>query len=244
MIVKQHLKGWEIISHYTHGLLAGKIAMQLKNSLRCDYWEDILTAIIEHDDHLLDFDEKNYLTDMCTPLDFMLEKRTDDAACEHAERVYKTSLQKSQLVALMIGRHLEFLYWDQKENHSGFRSFFRMILKDRTAQAELYGWTKKKIESSYELMRFCDRCSLILCQGLVPAAGRRLEINRTIKKKTYFISEREELFRIEPWPFEKGSFQLQYETRLLEQPTFTDNTELSKAISNASVSLKKLKLSK
>ncbi len=78
MIVNPHPEGWEIILHYTHGLLAGKIAMRLRTDMRSGFWEDIFTAIIEHDDHLLDFGEKDYLTDAGAPMDFTLDQRSDD----------------------------------------------------------------------------------------------------------------------------------------------------------------------
>lgn len=244
MIVNPHSKGWEIVSHYTHGLLAGKIAMQLGPEHRQDNWEDILAAIIEHDDHLLDFDEKNYLTDAGAPLDFTLDERSDDDALEHAERVYRNALQKSQLVALLIGRHLEFLYHDKVKDHSGFRKFFKAVENDRKEQSKLYGWEKSNIERAYALMRFCDRCSLILCQDLVPASERRLEVNTSINGETYFISRTDNGLHVDPWPFGPESFRLRFEIRLINKLSFPSNGELAKEIKQTAPDFREVQMVK
>ncbi|WP_031428549.1 DUF3891 family protein [Flavimarina sp. Hel_I_48] len=240
MIATHLLTGWEIVSHYTHGLLAGKIAMQLSQNLRSDYWGDILTAIIEHDDHLQDFSEKNYLTDVGTPLDFTLDKRSEKDAHEHALRVYANSCQKSQLVALLVGRHLEFLFDTGETLTKDFKAFFKMLKTERKAQLKLYGWSTSDLENTYKLMRFCDRCSLIICQHLIPQGGRQIEINKTIDNKTYFIKEIGEKLHIDPWPFEKDSFKISYEYRILEQSGFINNKELQNSIQNAPVKIREI----
>jgi len=38
-----------------------------------EHWVDVLTEIIECDDHLLDFEENDYLTENGTPKDFAME---------------------------------------------------------------------------------------------------------------------------------------------------------------------------
>ena len=230
MIVNPHPEGWEIVSHYTHGLLAGKIAMQLKPGLRPNHWEDVLTAIVEHDDHLLDFGEKDYLTDAGAPMDFTLDERSDDDALEHAEKVYRSSLEKSRLVALLIGRHLEFLYHDKVKEHSGFRKFFKALEADRGEQLKLYGWKKPTLEEAYALMRFCDRCSLILCRDQVPGPPRKLEINTSIKGRAYFISRTDLGLQIDPWPFRSDSFRLRFEVRQVKKLSFRSNGELEEGI--------------
>ncbi len=244
MIVNPHPKGWEIISHYTHGLLAGKIAMQLRPELRPDHWEDVLTAIIEHDDHLMDFDEKNYLTDAGGPLDFTLDHKSDDDALERAKRIYRNALQKSQLVALLIGRHLEFLYEEKSTNHSSYKKFFKDVKDDRKEQVNLYGWKKTTLEKTYQLMRFCDRCSLILCQDLIPSPGRKLEINQSIKEETYFILNTDKGTHITPWPFAAEGFQLAFEVRVVKKLHFESNQELKDAIRCTRPELKVLHLTK
>ena len=137
MIVKHKEEGWEIISHYAHGLLSGKIAQELKINLRPAHWVDILTGIIEHDDHLLDFDEQEYLTENGTPKDFTMEGGSDREALEHAKRVYANAMQKSQLVALMVGRHLNFLYDSLSKEYSPMKKFLEELVELRTSQRKL-----------------------------------------------------------------------------------------------------------
>ncbi|RKN83490.1 DUF3891 family protein [Ulvibacterium marinum] len=239
MIVKHHEEGWEIISHYAHGLLSGKIAQELRKKLRPQHWLDVLTGIVEHDDHLLDFDEQDYLTENGTPKDFMMDGGTDAEALEHAKRVYSNALQKSQLVALMVGRHLAFLYDGLADDFKPMEEFLNEIGSVRGTQRKLYGLKKSEEDSLYNIMLFCDRLSLILCQEETPEVGRKLEINRTIEDEQYFISkDSSEHLTVEPWPFEKEEFTLAFEYRILNRPTFKDCEELESCLNDAEICIK------
>lgn len=239
MIVLHHSKGWKIISHYTHGLLAGKFAEQLDPNLRPEYWMDTLTAIIEHDDHLLDFEKGEYLTENGSPKDFMMNGGEDEEALEHAKLVYGNSVQKSQMVGLLVGRHLQFLYEDMSKNFAPMKKFLSEIRKKAKIQRKLYGISKTKETAAYEFMRFCDRCSLILCQDTVPETGRQLEINRTIAEETYYIQKTgKKEFSVRPWPFANDGFSVEFEYRLLEKPAFKDKIELKKEVNDADVFIK------
>ncbi|MGB3775677.1 MAG: DUF3891 family protein [Leeuwenhoekiella sp.] len=245
MIVKQTISGWEIISHYTHGLLAGKLANQLKKDLKNKYWSDVLTAIIEHDDHLLDFEEQNYLTEMGTPLDFTLSSGTNTEVLEHAKRVYADSLQKSQLVALLVGRHLSFLNESLATTYKPMKDFLKDVDHRGKQQRKIYSLTKTQENHLYNILLFCDRCSLILCQDQIPEVGRKLEINHTINKKTYFIAKNDsDLIKIEPWCFEEDSFELHLEYRVLKKASFKSNRELQECLEDAKVQLRVFKFSK
>ncbi len=112
--------------------------------------------------------------------------------------------------------------------HSGFRTYFNLVIKYRKTQLRLYKWKKTTLESTYSLMRFCDRCSLILRQDLVPGAERKLEINTSIKDKTYFISKTDNGVHIAPWRFEKDEFRVHFELRRLERLSFGSNDELER----------------
>ena len=58
MIVRKSSEGFHIIYQAAHGLLAGKIAQELKHKFRPPYWLETLVAVIEHDDQQLNFEEK------------------------------------------------------------------------------------------------------------------------------------------------------------------------------------------
>lgn len=245
MIVKQKKEGWEIISHYTHGLLAGKIADQLKNDLKTTHWLDVLTAVIEHDDHLLDFSEQNYLTDTGAPMDFTMSAGTPTEILMHAQGVYNDALQKSQLVALLVGRHLSFLNEELAKDFKEMQLFLGEVEKNRSKQRKLYALHKADEDALYNILLFCDRCSLILCQDKIPEVERKLEINQTIKKNTYFISENaENKIKIEPWCFENDHFTLSLEYRILTKAAYKSNQELQDALENAKAQIRNFQFEK
>ncbi len=238
MIVNHHEKGWKIISHYTHGLLTGKFARQLQLNLRPEPWLDILTGIIEHDDYLVDFEKGDYLTENGSPKDFTMSEGSDSDSLDHAQRVYSNANQKSQLTGLLVGRHLDFLYRDLGKEFPPMDEFLKTVRTNAKTQRKLYGFSKKGENDAYDLMRFCDRCSLIICQNEVPITGRKLEINKTIGNKRYYIYRNDNhKYTIEPWPFESHSFDVEYEFRMLTQPIFKTPKELKRAIERATVEL-------
>lgn len=245
MIVNQHIEGWKIVSHYAHGLLAGKIAAQLDDSLKKASWVDTLTAVIEHDDHILDFKEQNYLSPAGAPLDFTLSSGTDEEILEHAQRVYNNAAQKSQLIALLVGRHLSFLNESLAADFAKMNDFLDEIKELRKKQRKIYSLTKKDEDALYNLLRFCDRCSLILCQEKIPEGGRSLEINKTIDGKTYHISRDEnDVIHIDPWCFQQKNFTIVYEYRILKKTAFKTNKELKESLENAPVQLEEMHFSK
>ena len=241
MIVGHQKEGWRIVSHYTHGLLSGKIASQLQTELMPDNWVDVLTAIVEHDDQLQDFDEKDYLTESGSPKDFTMGGGTDREIFLRAERIYATAMQKSQLIALLVGRHLQFLYEDLSQKYKPMKKLLDRIMKLGKVQRRLYKLNKGDENSMYDMMLFSDRSSLILCQQKVPVLGRKLEINHSIGGKTYFISRLDEnSLTVEPWVFKTEKFELEFEYRLLETMSFKDNSELKTAIEDAKVKIEKV----
>ena len=236
MIVKHCEEGWEIVSHYAHGLLAGKIASQLKTEWMPEHWVDVLTGIIEHDDHLLDYAEREYLTENGTPLDFTMEGGTDNETLKRAQRVFSNAMQKSQMIALLIGRHLEFLYNDLADSYVPMKDFLEKVASSRKSQRKLYGINKQAEDHLYDIMLFSDRYSLILCQDKIPVAGRKLEINMTLADERFYIYKGEEDYlKVEPWPFEPDTFDLDFECRTLRAVTFKNNSELKKAIEDAEI---------
>ena len=226
MIVNQHVRGWEIITHFTHGLVAGKIGHQLESSLKKDHETDILAAIIQHDDLLANPGEVTYLTKAGAPMDFTQRARTEKEALLHAERIYTHASQKSQLMALLIGRHLEFLNGAAAKKGSKMYALLHTIQLDRKRQRSLYKIDPATEEALYHILLFCDRLSLIILQRQIPAIQRALEINTTINNQTYFIKNvvgnTNEIY---PWIFEKDQFELTYESRIVTQLSFSSNKE-------------------
>ncbi|QLG44988.1 DUF3891 family protein [Costertonia aggregata] len=236
MIVKQSSRGWLMIYQAAHGLLAGKIANRLKKKLRPKYWLETITAILEHDDHQLRFDEKLYLNEIGLPIDFVKEETADDKVLERAKRIYKKARIKSKYTALLVSLHLDFLYGEM--NDAGMKDFLQCLKSNRDEIEKLYGLQEKEVNEIYQILRFCDRCSLILCKNQLPAMGRSLEINTSILGETYYISKNDEnKINVEPWPFEENQFELSIEQMLVESAEFKDNAALKKALANSKTEL-------
>jgi hypothetical protein len=236
MIVNHTSQGWQVISHSTHGLLAGKIAQKIKRELRLKNWVDTLTGIIEHDDMLLGFDEKEYLTPNGTPKDFKMAGGTNAQSLEHAKRVYRMALQKSQIIALLVGKQLCFLYDSMAKEYGPMNSFLEEVKELRISQRKLYDLTVVHLEDLHAILLFCDRTSLILVQNKIPEVGKKLDINTTIGNETYCISRRDDAsITIEPWIFQDEKFEIGFESRLLTAASFADNQDLKRQLDKAEI---------
>ncbi|KGK28830.1 DUF3891 family protein [Cellulophaga sp. E6(2014)] len=240
MIVRHHTDGWKIISHYTHALLAGKFAYQLKQELRYSHWVETLTAITDHDDHMVDFDATNYLTNVGTPRDFMMDGGYERDAIKHAKKLYAASEQKSGWIVLLIARHLQFLYGN--DSNQEMKQFLADSAEKSKTLRKLYGIRKKTEDNLYSILLFCDRLSLIICGEEVPETGRKLEINTSINNKTYSINRNaDDTFQVSPWIFEDDSFELDFEYKILNQVNYKSNQELKEVLESSAAQLQKIR---
>ncbi len=245
MIVNTTNKGWEIISQYAHGLLAGRIAAQIHPKYRPKQWVETLTAIIEHDDKQIDLDMQSCLSDAGLPMDFTLSKAEPQASVvKRAKGLMELAKNKSRWIALLISCHLDFLY-----NNDGtgkeMQRFLEEESKFRKQTIKKFDITEGKLNEYYQILRFCDRLSLIICKDEVPEKGRKLEINQSIDDKTYFVSKDEEdNLIIDSWCFKEESFDLSVETRYVEQATFSSGAALQSTIDKTEVTLKYFKFIK
>ncbi|MFS4418222.1 DUF3891 family protein [Maribacter sp. 2307ULW6-5] len=243
MIVRNTNQGWHVVYQAAHGLLAGTIAHHLKREMRPKAWMETWVAVTEHDDHQLDFNEKDYLSQLGTPIDFMENQVPKEKAVERARRIYHRSRAKSAWTALMVYLHLDFLYGDM--DHQGMRSFLDSLKETVHPVCDLYGASPEEAKAAYQLVRFCDRLSLILCQEQVPGRGRALEINAALSKKTSIVMELENGdLTVAPWCFERDRVELSVEFRVLRQATFEGNKALQKALGAAKVERKHWALQK
>ncbi|MGB3143469.1 MAG: DUF3891 family protein [Maribacter sp.] len=239
MIVRHHKEGWKIVSHYTHALLSGKIAAHIDNKPIKSHWPETLTAIINHDDRMEDFDSTDYLTEAGTPRDFTMKGGSKKDAFKHASNLYHSTLQKSQWIAMLVSRHLDFLYQNSKDEE--MKKLLKHMHEKRKEQRKLYGINLEIENQLYNILLFCDRLSLILCGNEIPENGRKLEVNTSINNTTYFISmNSDSSFLIEPWIFIEPNFNIDYEYKIIEQITYKSNKELEKSISESKVLLEQV----
>lgn len=244
MIVNTTNERWEIISQYAHGLLAGRIAEQIQKKYRPKQWVETMTAVIEHDDHQIDLKFQKCLCKNGSPMDFTLsEPDSEKMLVDRITALMEVSRYKSRWIALLISSHLEFLN-NTGEVGSKMKRFLASEKEYRKKTVGNYGISEKQLEEHYQLLRFCDRLSLILCKNQVPALERELEINTSIANKTYKIrGSNSSKFVIQPWCFEDKSFTLSVETRQLPQPTFSSSSALKKALNNVEVTSKEFIIS-
>ena len=174
MIVNKSIVGLHIILHESHGLLAGKIANEIKEAYRPICWFETLIAISEHDDRQLDLNEKEYLSELGVPMDFTEESYRVDEVVERMQRILRTSENKSQWIKLLISYHLEFIYGPLKNKSKRISAFFQQQTSERKTILDHYGLSNKKAMEYYEFLRFCDRLSLILCKDETPTMERKL----------------------------------------------------------------------
>ena len=114
--------------------------------------------------------------------------------------------------------------------------------KFRREKVKVFGITEQQLNEYYQIMKFCDRLSLILCKDQVPENGRKLEINNSINDETYYVSKNvEDRLIIEPWCFKDASFDLSVETRYVKQATFSSGAALKKALNKTEATLKDFK---
>ncbi len=245
MIVNTSLEGLQIILHEAHGLLAGKIANQIAEKHRPIHWFETLIAVCEHDDRQLNFDEKDYLSDIGVPLDFTEEQYTVSEVLKRMQRVLKSAEHKSLWVRLLISYHNEFIYSHMKDKSKNITNFFKKEEQERHALLKHFKITETKAKSYYEFLRFCDRLSLILCKDETPESNRKLEINTSINNDIYFIKKSDDnTLLVSPWIFEKNQFELSVEERILKDTQFKSSKNFETALKNTIPQTKSWKLSK
>lgn len=96
--------------------------------------------------------------------------------------------------------------------------------------------TKTETLRIYDLMEWCDACSLLLCECRLQPENRKLEISMGPDKKTYHLMQTsDESITIEPWPFEISNFFISFEYRNLMKLQFESSADLRKTFLKTNV---------
>ena len=94
--------------------------------------------------------------------------------------------------------------------------------------------TKDEAAPAYAFFQWCDRLSPILCNHVLPADERALEIAKTADGQRYDVIERSDgSVTVMPWPFQEDQFTVNVEACYLEQLKFDSNDELTEALQTA-----------
>ena len=233
MIVVYKEEGWQVITQRAHGILAAQLAMQWRTKDRPERWTETVLAIAEHDDAEVELDGENLLTATGGPLNF--DMKTFER--EHCQKLSMLSQTKNRFIALLTSMHMEFLYGKEEKSNAEASAF----LKEQRALQNR--WRKElKMEKEealriYDLLEWCDACSLLICQSLQQPEKRKLEISTGPDKQLYRLAQlTKEKLTVEPWPFEAKTFTVSFEWRTLGQLQFRSSEEFRQAFLQAPVS--------
>lgn len=232
MIVNYTKKGWQVVTQRQHGILAALFAAEWKISERPERWMETLLAIAEHDDAEIELDGENLLTDSGGPLNFDM-KEFDEA---YYEKLLRLTITKNRYIALLISFHIEFLCRKSAETNSKAKSFLKEQGILRQKWMHELNLKEKDVLRTYDLLEWCDACSLLLCQDLVQPQKRKLEISTGPDKNSYYVQQAgAQKLTITPWPFETEKFVVRFEYRLLDQLQFKSSAEFRKEFLSAEV---------
>lgn len=232
MIANQHEKGWEIIYHRAHALLAAQIAGNWRKSDRPRSIVETVAAISHHDDLEKEW-EGNHLTEVGTPLDFTLTSEID---IEKMRTLIQNSQYRGRWVAMLISMHLSFLNEGKRGESPELDSFLDEQLQNQKQWRKELGISKEEAAQTYAFFQLCDRLSLILCNRQLPADERYLEIGKDGNDQRYdVIQKKERTVYVKPWPFEEESFTVNVEATYLNQVVFENNDALTQALQVAPI---------
>ncbi|WP_414581794.1 DUF3891 family protein [Scytonema sp. PCC 10023] len=231
MIANLHEKGWEVIYHRAHALLAAQIAGHWHPEKRPLRWLETIAAISHHDDLEKEW-EGNHLTEAGAPLDFTLDKKTD---LKRLRQLALNARYRGRWVAMLISMHISFLNEGKRGESPELDSFLDEQLQHQEQWRKELNITKDEAAQAYEFFQWCDRLSLILCNHVVPVGERALEIATLPDGNRYDVIESGDGVTVKPWPFLEEKFTVNVEATYLQQLKFDSNEELTQALQTAPI---------
>lgn len=232
MIVNQDQKGWEVIYHRAHALLAAELAGHWHPNKRPLRWLETIAAISHHDDLEKEW-EGNHLTEAGAPRDFTLETTID---LTKLQNLAHNARYRGRWVAMLISMHISFLMEGKRGESPELDRFLDEQLQHQEEWRQGLNITKDEAASAYAFFQWCDRLSLILTNRVLPAGERALEIAKTADGQRYDVMERSDgTVTVMPWPFQEDQFTVRVEACYLEQLKFDSNDELTEALQTAPI---------
>lgn len=241
MIVNATPNGWEVIYQQAHGILAAKLAYQLKPELQCAHWVETLVAIANHDNRQRTWHGQDGLTPAGAPADFTLQPNT----LEQAHALMDAVRFQGRWVTLLTSMHMSYLYESRRGESKATDTFLDKQQKLQQDSLKSIGTTQAEAKQAYAILQWCDRLSLILCRNELPADERSLEITTGPDGKSYFVKQLpSQTVSINPWPFAETHLEVGLEYRELYQLQFKNDAELATAMHQAEVKYKSWVLGK
>src|SRR5690606_5607780 len=115
-------------------------------------WMETLTAVIEHDDQLLNFKEKSYLNELGMPVDFTEDHKTENQILERAHRVLNEAALKSKWTAMLVSLHIDFLYNREEYLGGKLKEFFASQEKARKEYYTYYNIKETEAGEAYDVL--------------------------------------------------------------------------------------------
>lgn len=228
MIVNYTESGWQIITQRSHGLLAGQICAQWKKEQQPERWVETLIAAAEHDDVYNELENTDLLNENGGPVNFKMTC-FNKGRCE---RLMQMALTKSTYIAVLISRHIKFVYGKAAEA----KGFCKVLSKQEKMWMKAAGITAKEADAAYQILQFCDAFSLLICQGLIQPEHRTMEICTFPDNVSYHVyAASDKKLKVYPWPFETDHFTIRYESRTIKQLSFKNVNEFRKAFTSAEI---------
>jgi Protein of unknown function (DUF3891) len=227
VIVKPTKLGWEIIYHRAHALLAAQIAGQWQREKTPARLHETISAISHHDDLEKEWEECG-LTEAGAPMDFTLNSKT---SYPQLRKHLESSLYRGRWVAMLNSMHMSFLQEGHRGESAEGDDFLDEQLANQQQWREELEITKDEAQRAYDFMQWCDRLSLILCQGQVPEDSRELEISKGPDGRRYSVKECSNgKLTVIPWCFKDDEFVVNVEVSDLSEVKFEDNPTLIAAL--------------
>ena len=232
MIVTYKEEGWHIVTQRAHGIVAARLAMEWRRKDRPERWTETVLAIAEHDDAEVELDGENVLTPTGGPINFDMTT-FNLAKCQKLSMLTQT---KSRLIALLTSLHMVFLYGKEAVENKEASAFLKEQKRLQEGWVKELGLDKTEYVRLYDLLEWCDACSLLICQEKQQPEKRKMEISVGPDKKMYHLMQVDDTtLTVEPWPFEAKTFTVSFEWRLLKQLQFSSSAQFRKAFGEAAV---------
>ncbi|NJN28748.1 MAG: DUF3891 family protein [Cyclobacteriaceae bacterium] len=230
MIVNPLQNGWEIIFQRNHALLAGAIALEMKQQFRPPHWPETLSAIIDHDDGQSDWTQSEHLSKEGRPLDFTMH----GLDMEQVRRVVDEANYKSQWIKMLVSTHILSVYSSMDHKPRELETFLADQKKKQKKLLRYFQLTKKELMQYYAFLRWCDECSLILCQQRLVNVSQRIEVGDLADGSSHFIYLKENnKLGVEPWCFESDQCCVSAEYHTIDQLSFSSTDELRERVLKA-----------
>lgn len=229
MIIIETKSGREVIFQRNHALVAGALGVELAQQFRPKAWIETIAAVIEHDDAQADFTEETHIDRWGAPLDF----RNYGENLLQAERIVYETQFKSKYMMLLVSMHAHALRSPKKVKSTDLKAYLK---RQEALQIEIRNHlaiSEKEAQEAYLFLRWCDECSLILCENRLEPTPFQIQTGQLpgVDSQYIYQDEKSGMVHMDPWCFQKDSFEVSAEIYTLpDKAPFDSSSALKEAL--------------